>query len=576
MKLSSTNLITCLIILLNLLGFTTFSEDLKFPQNYFRAPVDFTMTLSGNFAELRNNHFHSGIDIRTFTTGKKVYCVADGFVSRIKISASGYGKAIYIDHPNGFTTVYAHLDHFNPEIEKLVQAHQYKKNSFEFNLELKKGQIPLKKGNVIAYSGNTGSSAGPHLHFEIRNTKSEHPLNPLLFGFKIKDTTPPKIFNLYAYPLDSVSSVNGSNTRQRFSVTYYNKRYHLKGDPKVRLAGKIGFALEANDYMDNTWGKCGIFELKMNINDSLQSNYKFKEFSFDKSRFINSHMDYALNTTNKKRIHKTFKESNNQLSIYSKMNNNGIYTFKAEASYKIDFIIKDTKNNTSKLRVYAKGAASRKVFPQADFTKFLDWKTEHVYNSSGIQIKFPKNSFYSNLRFKYSVKKDSNFYSNIHSIQNETIPVHSYYTLAITPKSFPQEKSDKLLIVRIDKNKKMSYEGGIYFDGSVKTKTRYFGDFAIAMDTIPPIVKAKTKFSSSSLKGQKSIRFSIDDKLSGIKSYEGLIDDKWVLFEYDAKNKLLFYTFDSKRLISGKKHELQLVVTDKLDNKTHFKKEFFW
>ena len=576
MKLSTTNIITCLFFLLNSVSFTTFSQDAKFPQNYFRAPVDFTMTLSGNFAELRNNHFHSGIDIRTFTTGKKVYSIADGFVSRIKIAAGGYGKAIYIDHPNGYTSVYAHLDHFNPEIEKFVKAHQYKKNSFEFDLELKKDQIQIKKGNIIAYSGNTGSSAGPHLHFEIRDTKSEHPLNPLLFGFRIKDTTPPKIFSLYIYPLDSISSVNGHNTRQQFSVTYYNNAYHLKGDPKVRLLGQIGFALETNDYMDNTWGKCGIFELKMNINDSLQSNYKFKEFSFDKSRFINSHMDYALNITKKKRIHKTFKDPNNQLSIYSKMNNNGVYSFKSEKSYKIDFIISDAKNNISKLRVYAKGATSIKAFPQEKFTKLLNWETENIYENSGIQIKFPKNSFYTDLKFNYSVKKDSNFYSDIHSIQNENVPVHTYYTLSIKPRTIPNHKSEKLLIVRVNKDKSLSYEGGIYFDGSMKTKTRYFGDFTIAIDTVPPTIKARTNFALNSLKGQKSIRFSIDDELSGIKSYKGLIDEKWVLFEYDEKNKLLFYTFDKKRLISGRKHKLQLIVTDKIGNKSNFKEEFIW
>ncbi|MBL4559990.1 MAG: M23 family metallopeptidase [Labilibaculum sp.] len=576
MKITRTYTIISLILLLFLFSKQIYSQNLKFPQNYFRSPVDFNITLAGNFAELRNNHFHSGIDIRTFTTGKKVYAIADGFISRIKISSGGYGRAIYIDHPNGYTSVFAHLDHFNAAIEEFVKAHQYKNKSFEFDLTLKKNQIEIKKGSIIAFSGNTGSSAGPHLHFEIRDTQSEHPLNPLFFGFKIKDTTPPKIFNFYAYPLDSISNVNGFNSRQSFPVTYYNNAYHLKGDPKMKFLGNIGFALETNDYMDNTWGKCGIFDLKMKINDSLISSYSFKEFSFDESRYINSHMDYELNTTKNKRIHKTYKEPNNKLSIYSKMKNNGIYHFKKNINYKIDFLVSDANGNKSKLRVYAKGNQIEKVFPREDYEMRMNYGKENIFKAEDLEVKFPKNSFYSTIPFTYSVEQDSNYLSKIHLIHNEYIPVHKFYTISIKPNHIPSGKSDKLFITRINDKGKTSYEGGIYFDSSVKTKTRSFGKFAVSIDTIPPTIKARTNFKLKSLNGQKSIRFRITDELSGIKSYEGLIDDKWVLFEYDAKNDHLFYVFDKRRLISKKKHQLQVKVRDQLGNQKIFKTDFVW
>lgn len=568
--------ITALISLLIILSTLSAQAQKTFPQKYFRSPVDFTITLSGNFAELRNNHFHSGIDIRTFTTGKKIYAIADGFVSRIKIAAGGYGKAIYIDHPNGYTSVYAHLNHFSPEIEEFVKNYQYEKKKFAFDLNLKKDQIKVQKGKIIAFSGNTGSSAGPHLHFEIRDTKSEHPLNPLLFGFKVKDTTPPKITNMYVYPLDTLSSVNGKNIRQKFPVTYYNNAYHLKGDPKISLIGNVGFALQTNDYLDNTWGKCGIYHLKFKVNDSLLTEYKFKEFSFDESRYINSHMDYSLNVKHNKRVHKTFKEPNNKLSMYTKFNNRGIYRFEKGIKYRIDFIVYDTKKNRSSLRVYARGAASEKKFKQEEFNQFMPFSDINVFKEKEVEVKFPENSFYSDLNFKYSSSRDSNLLSNIHHIHKLTTPVHKYYTIAIKPNSIPTRYDNKLIVVRFDKKNRMVNEGGVYIDGRMKTKSRYLGKFAIAVDTVPPSIKARTNFKATTLSNKERISFTIDDDLSGIKSFNGTIDGKWVLFEYDAKNKRLFYTFDKKRLFANRMHQLKLTVTDKVGNKNTFETKFKW
>ncbi|WP_171595286.1 M23 family metallopeptidase [Marinifilum caeruleilacunae] len=570
-----TNIITFLSILFFFHSTNLIAQQKNYPKNYFRSPVDFTITLSGNFAELRNNHFHSGIDIRTFTTGKKIYAIADGYVSRIKVSAGGYGKAIYIDHPNGFTSVYGHLNRFNKEINEFVKAHQYSKKTFAFDLNLEKDRFPVKKGDIIAISGNTGSSAGPHLHFEIRDTKSEHPLNPLHFGFKIKDTTPPKIFNLYAYPMDSLSSVNGKNTRQKFPVTYYNNAFHLKGDPKVVLSGNIGFALQVNDYLDNTWGKCGIYNMKVLVNDSLITNYTFNKFSFDESRYINSHMDYALNITEKRRIHKCFKEPNNKLSVYNYFSNNGIYHFKAGTKYKIDFLAKDTKNNLAKLRVYAQSKENTQAFKQADYNQLLSATSENVFKADAVELKFPANSFYTDIKFKYSHKADTNLLSDIHSIHQKTTPVHRYYTLAIKPnKSIKNE--NKLFIASLEKDGKFSNVGGIYINGWVKSKTRVFGDFAVVMDTIAPSIKSRTNFKLKNLSVREKISFTIKDELSGIKSYNGMIDGKWVLFEFDAKNNHLFYTFDKKRLLPNRKHKLQLEVLDKLGNKSRFESSFFW
>jgi hypothetical protein len=328
--------------------------------------------------------------------------------------------------------------------------------------------------------------------------------------------------------------------------------------------------------MDNTWGKCGIFDLKMMINDTLISHFSFEEFSFDESISINNHIDYELSKTKNRRIHKSFREANDSLSIYSKMVNNGIYFFKKNTRYKIDFLVADANKNISKLRVSAKGNEVEKHFPSAHYDVFMDYDKENIFKQNDLEVKFPINSFYSELPFTYSVKPSSHFLSDIHYINNENVPVNKYYTLSIKPKSIPKGKSEKLFIARINKTGSISYEGGVYFDSTLKTKTRYFGNFAVDIDTIPPVIKAKTNFKLKSLSGQKSIRFTITDALSGIGSYEGFIDDKWVLFKFDAKNNLLYYDFDRKRLIPNKKHKLLLKVSDHLKNESTFTNHFFW
>ncbi len=558
------------------------SQAHNIPKNYFRSPVGFKITLSGTFAELRNNHFHSGIDIRTFTTGKKIYAVADGMISRIKISADGYGKALYIDHPNGYTSVYAHLNHFSPKIEAFIKSQQYKKKSFEIDIQIAKlpshlqKQFSLKKGNIIAYSGNTGSSMGPHLHFEIRETKSEMPINPMLLGFKILDTKAPKIYNLYVYPLDKNSSVNGENLRQVFKVKLLNNNYYSLKSTQIKLHGKIGFAIHTQDFLNNTWGKCGINKLQLKINDSLITNYSLDKFSFNESSYINSYIDYELNYKSKRKIHKAFIEPNNKLSFYSKMKTDGTYLFDKDQTYKIELSVFDSYQNKAKLRFTAKGNSKSANFPEKEYTSLFKFKDENRFTEKGIGIKFPKNCFYSDLKFIYSINQDSNYLSAIHHIHKPTVALNKHYSLSIKTQAFNSNLSDKLLIVQIDDKGKMTSAGGIYIDGFMKTKTRSLGNYAVTIDTIPPTVTTKTDYKNKDIKHLKFIDFTIKDELSGIKSFHGEIDGNWVLFEFDRKKNRLFYTFDQHRLQRNKKHDLKLIVKDAVGNISTYKCIFNW
>jgi len=572
-----------LIFSLLILFFYPFSSSShNYPKNYFRSPVDFKITLSGTFAELRNNHFHSGIDIRTFTSGKRVYAVADGIVSRIKVSAGGYGKALYIDHPNGYTSVYAHLSKFTPKIEAFIKSQQYRNKSFEIDIDInelksqKKELFKFEKGAIIAYSGNSGSSMGPHLHFELRETKSEWPINPMLFNFKILDTKAPKIYNLYAYPLDKNSSVNGKNTRQVFKVHASNTSNFILKTNKIKLHGKIGFAIHAEDVLDNTWGQCGINKVQLKINDSLITNYAFDTFSFDESSYVNSHMDYELNQANNRKVHKTFIEPNNKLNFYSKMKSDGSYEFNENKNYKIEFSVFDSYQNKAKLQFKATGDTTSVSFPEEECTSTFKYQNENRFSRSDIELKFPKNCFYSDLNFDYSTNLDSTFLSAVHHIHNSTVALNKYYSISIKMKNINPSLSDKLVIVQIDKDKKLSSAGGVYIDGFIKTKTKYLGNYAVTLDTIAPTITTKTDYRNKNISKLKFIDFTVKDELSGIKTYEGEIDNKWVLFEFDKKNDRLFYTFDKKRLIKNKKHHLKLFVKDAVGNQSTYECDFTW
>ena len=238
----------------------------KYPTDYFRSPLEIPIVLSGSFGELRSNHFHSGLDIKTQgKQGLKVITVADGYVSRINVKQYGYGKAIYVTHPNGFTSVYGHLSKFNDEIEAYVKSIQYKKENYTTgNLFLDKDKFQLKKGDILAYSGDTGGSGGPHLHFEIRDNQ-ERPLNPLMFGFDIKDTTPPVIFGLYGYPLSEYSHIKGRTKRIKIRVSK-QKDGSYKSDT-INAYGKIGFGIVSTDRQDLASNNNGVNKIQTMYNN---------------------------------------------------------------------------------------------------------------------------------------------------------------------------------------------------------------------------------------------------------------------------------------------------------------------
>ena len=565
------------MLLIYLLLFS--NPDLPIVSNpdYFSSPVKIPILLSGNFGELRTNHFHSGIDIKTAgKTGLPVYSSADGDISRINISPTGFGLALYIDHPNGTTTVYGHLENLRDDIAKYAKSIQYSKESFSIDISVPKGLFHVTKGELIAHSGNSGSSGGPHLHFEIRTKDNQHPINPLLYNFNVQDAIAPQILSVMFYPLSDDAHISGKNYSQRVETVYYDGAYHLKGTPVLNVYGDLGFGLQALDYLDGSWNKCGIYEINLSIDGRLVYSFKMDELDFDETRYLNSHIDYSQLAKYGRRLHKNWVEPGNHLSNYTTISNQGKIRFDDGEKHSISYLLKDVKGNSSKLefRVNTKQMAVSKI---EETGIPIRYNSTNNIDKKGLKVRFNSGTFYSDFKLEYEEKAATNgLYSAIYRLHNKEVPVHQNFDLMIEGGKLPLRLREKALIALIDeKTGKTSAFGGEYENGWVKSKIRQLGSFAIAIDTIAPSITPINIKSRTTLTNNRKISFKIRDEFSGITSYHGEIDGHWVLFEYDAKNNLLEYYFDEDQLELNKRHQLILTVTDAKNNQNTYEANFF-
>lgn len=544
------------------------------PKDFFRSPLDIPLFLSGNFGEIRTNHFHSGLDIKTQgVENKPVYAPADGYVSRIKIQAGGYGKALYITHSNGYTTVYGHLNSYTENIATYLKEQQYKKESFEIELFPDSNLFRVKKGDVIAYTGNTGSSGGPHLHFEIRDTKTESVYNPLFFGFEVKDKTPPAITLLAVYSFDE-NARKGPQNRKVYAVTKTGGKYMVNGGKPLPASRITGFGLEVYDQLDGADNKNGAYSIELLKDSSRIYYHAIDEMQFHLTRFINSHIDYAEKKQNSNTIQKSFVEPGNQLKIYETKISAGKTLIEEGKKYNFRYSVKDVAGNTSILEFAVEGTKpSPLLLPDSIAAKTFYFDSINSFKSLGMELQMPDFALYRDIDFMYSSKaKTKQTYSAIHNIHRNTEPLQRDYTLSITPDSVPENIKDKLLIVSFNSNNNPISEGGKFENGTVTTKTKSFGSFAVMADTTKPKITPVNITRDGDLTAAKTIKVNISDNLSGISYYRGSIDGKWVLMEYDAKNSLLTYTFD--QILSKGKHYFELILTDGKQNRAKYEAHF--
>ncbi len=553
----------------------------NYPKDDFIPPVDFDMALSGTFGELRNNHFHSGIDIKTWgVQGKPLFAVADGFVSRVAVSPGGFGKAIYIQHPNGYTSVYAHCLSFTDTIDIYVKDEQYKQESFKVNLFPDKETFPVKQGEVIAHSGNTGSSMGPHLHFEIRETDGQIPVNPLLFGLPVKDFIRPKIKRLIIYPYGDFGLIEGKNQPIELALAGWGPGYRLKKPDTIKVSGKVYFGIETYDELNDAKNKNGVYSVQVFIDSVQVYSHQMEKFPFTESKYINSLIDYDYYKKNKKRIQKTYIEPGNHLSVYTNVTDSGIFEFIDNGIHTITYIVKDANDNESVLMFSIK---SDPLLFQEGFTNgnhknpdiVFRYDQENVFSTEDVTLTIPKGALYDTLQFQFSVQEsDGMVNSKIYNIHNKGTPLHKSAKLSVRVENIDTTYRDKYLIALLaEKDDKLYAAGGKWENEFLTAWISTFGNYVVSVDTIAPEIHPVNIFPDKNLEGQYSIKVRIKDDFTGIKNYRATMNGNWILMDWDPKNAMLTYHID-ERTQKGE-NQFKLMVTDVRGNESVYEAVIF-
>lgn len=533
-----------------------------YPQDIFGEPMDIPMILAGTFGELRSNHFHSGIDIKTQQRqGLPILAIADGTITRIKVSLWGYGKVVYVAHPNGYTSVYGHLQKFGPGIEEYIKRAQYEKRSFEVELFPKYGELSVEKGQVIAYSGNTGGSSGPHLHFEIRNSVSEKPTNPLLYGYEVRDATDPVLLRLFGYPLSNTAEINQSQNRIQLNFRKQKDGSFL-ADP-VKAIGTIGFGFIGYDRQDMAANKNGLYAVEQTVNGKVYTLYDFETFSFGESRSINTLIDYEYLGRYGERIQKCFRSPGNRLSIYKSLLNDGKIEIMEGLDYQVVIRLSDFAGNTTVLHIPVTGTRESVKDPlHIERTKdYLIAKKPNNYDLDMAKVYFPANTFYDDFYINLVPGTDKV------GIHDNTVPAHRNFTITFDASAYSEVDRDKLFIARLNAYGRPEYTT-TYKRGAVFTaRTRNLGTYTLAKDTVPPQVGPKNFKDGQSLNNYRYLSVTLSDDLSGIDTYSASLNGHWILMEYEPKTRTLTYDFDDK-VSEEKKNDLKITVTDNVGNKT--------
>ncbi|WP_348726275.1 M23 family metallopeptidase [Parabacteroides goldsteinii] len=535
-----------------------------------RKPMDIPVLLSGNFGELRSNHFHSGIDFKTQgVEGKPIHSVQDGYVSRISVSPWGYGNGLYITHPDGTTTVYGHLQKFSQKITAYLKEKQYEQESFNVNLSLTPDELPVKEGELVALSGNTGSSGGPHLHFEVRDTETEEPMDPIeYYKDLIKDTQAPKIQGIMVYSMPGKGVVNGSRRKLELKpVTAKNGKQTLTG--KIEAWGEIGLAVKGYDYMDNTSNIYGIKDITLTADSQVIFHSNLDRFAFDESRYLNSFTDFEEWKEHRSFYIKSFVDPGNRLRFIESLNR-GILTIDEPRTYHLTYQLADAFGNTTQLSIQIEG--KEQPIPEVDTenTELFHWWSDNRFGAKGIRLTIPKGNLYDDLYFRYSVKEDSTALGATHILHNKPVAFHKSAKLSLRLQTDTLDNKLQYGIVRLQ-NGRRSWTGGVYRNGWVDADIKEMGSYTLGQDLVPPTI---TPLNPATWVSKQAIALRLSDNLSGVQTYRGEIDGQYVLFEMNSKS-VITYHFDKERLARGK-HTLKLVVTDACGNQSTYTYPFTW
>lgn len=552
-------------ILLVLASQTIFAQ---YPKDYFRSPLDIPINLSGTFGELRPNHFHSGLDIRTNNVeGLPVYASADGTIIRIKVSAFGYGKALYIAHPNGYTTVYGHLQKFSDKIEAYVKEQQYKQKSYE--VELYPSTLKVTQSEIIALSGNSGGSGGPHLHFEFRDTATEKIINPMAFGMNklVKDEMKPVISSLMVYPVNDSTSVNKSKNPVSLSLQKQVDGSFLAS--KVVASGKIGFALNSYDLSTNNYNKNGIYKVVSYVNGSPNFKFEFDTFAFDESKHINYFIDFNRYKKLKQRFQKLFIKESYPLSLVSGNTKNGFLDIKPNVTYTYKIEVFDYHGNKTIVNVpitYEKEVNPTSVTSKGNY--YIKTKSDYNFEFEKTAVYIPVNALYENASLNISEK------DGVLDIENNYEAIQNGLTVTLDMSHLSEEEQKKAFVGTV-LGLKLDYNSSFRKANKVSAKVKAFGKYKVGFDNVAPRIYNPNFIEGSNISKLSTLSVSISDALSGIDTYNAYLNGEWILMEYDYKTKKLVHNLKDGKVISGK-NDIKIVVTDKLDNTATFSSNFIY
>lgn len=534
----------------------------------FISPVDHTMRLAGSFGELRSNHFHAGIDIKSKTgeEGDTIRATASGFISRIKIQRGGYGQVLYMDHPSGYTSVYAHLRDFTDTLQEFISNIQFENRSYEIDIYPEPNRFEFDQGDAIALMGNTGRSYGPHLHFEIRKTDTEVPENPYLHGLGPKDTRAPLIYAVEAHGLD------GDHQKIWSKVHSLNSKSEKSPGPSTTFeipAWRAGFAIQTFDLMNGASNKNGIYTIDMFVDDSLYYSHKMDRVGFDVSRYINSHIDYESKKKNNRTLTKCYISPGNKLSFYPTISNNGEFKIYKEKPRKVDFVIKDFMGNTSTYTCFVKRRDAKEGEIKAKtFQKYLKHGEVANFKLGSCRFLFPKNALDKNTFISYDELVTNGKLS--FRLNTSSDPLFSYPGVSIPLTGIDSIHYDKVILVN---EGKISYGGHVEND-SLRVRIGQFGEYAVHIDTIPPTIEVGSFLKNA--KRKPFFRFAINDNFE-VKGYaqdvkyDVFIDGEWVIASLKAIGNVLIVPLDN---VPPGDHTLKIRVEDHSKNVNTWDRKF--
>ncbi len=539
----------------------------------FHPPLNIPLNLSGNFGEFRSNHFHTGIDIKTEgREGLNVFAVTGGWVSRIRVGAYGFGNALYIEHPNGYTSVYGHLLEFAPSIEAYLKNEQYARQLWEVDLYPEAGVLPVDSASVVGRSGNSGSSGGPHLHFEIRETATEFPVNPLLWDFPVADTRAPLVKGILLSPLTDSSAVLGTQKDQLFETKSSTGTIALVRTTPIEVTGAFGIGVHTLDLLDGNSNTCGVFSIEVFLDGERHYLQEMDRLDFAINRQMNAHADFRRFKTERKSFHRTFVLPDNRLPIYKTIKGNGHIVLPDDAVHEIRVVVRDVHANATTLnfkvkQVKAPFTAADQVLPAG--AKHCKYDEVHALRTDSCNVFIPLGRLYDDTWIWVERLSGRQAEASPHfQIGNRFEPVHDTFLVKIRPKPVPEELQSKLLVVYYDVDKqRYAPRGGSFHKGWVEVDVKEFGQYAVALDTLAPVIKLR-RFDRS------RVEFNISDNLSGIAEIRATVDGKWVRMHYDPKRTLIWHDAKQDGVIQATSQLFELTVTDERGNVASFSKRF--